>query len=184
MLNFFRWHQKSRFFLLGLLIHLGLYQALAEPAEDSAVIAALALNFARFTEWPSNALKTNDTTVKLCVLADNVMQQAFDEIDKKPVGNRALEVIKMTRIRNMEQCHLLYVNNLDRNTAIQMLASITKKPILTMGSGEEHFLKDGGMVALNIVDGKVQIQIHLNAVKQSGLQINSRVLKLATIIDP
>jgi hypothetical protein len=157
--------------------------AAADSAQDSTVIAALALNFARFTEWPASAINKSDATLQLCVLGDNVIQQAFDEVDKKQVGDRVLNVINMSRIKNVGQCHLLYVSALDRNTTIQLLAETSRQHTLTIGGDEKHFLEDGGMVALIIVEGKVNIQINLNAVKQAGLQISSRVLKLATIVN-
>ena len=158
--------------------------ATADEAQDSTVIAALSLNFARYTEWPANTLGEKTTPIRLCVIGDNVVQQAFAEVDKKPVGDRLISVINMSRLKNVAQCQLLYVSNLDRNTAIQLLADNKSQPILTISSDNEHFLEDGGMVALNIVEGKVQMQVNLNAVQKGGLKISSRVLKLATIVNP
>lgn len=156
--------------------------ASADSTESSAVNAALTLNFARFTEWPEQALSAKDTHVKLCVIGDNVTQQAFDEIDKKQVGVRTLEVLHLTRLKNVEQCQLLYISGSDRSTTIQLLSEIRNQHTLTIGE-DRHFLQDGGMVLLNLVEGKVNIEIQLSIVKQAGLQINSRVLKLATIVN-
>jgi hypothetical protein len=162
-----------------------LYQsAAADSAQDSSVKAALALNFARFTEWPTSALKKDDSTIQLCVIGDNVTQQAFVEIDRKQVGTRWLKVVHMPRIKNIEQCHLLYISALDRNTTIQLLLESNRLPILLIGEDEQHFLEDGGMVVLSLVEGKVSLQINLKVVKLAGLQISSRVLKLATIVNP
>jgi hypothetical protein len=171
--------------LLLLVISGGFYHAAtAESAEDSTVIAALALNLARFTEWPTSALKDSAAIIGLCVMGDNVTQQAFDDIDQKQVGNRALSVVHISRVKNVAQCQLLYIGALDRSTIIQLLAEINGQPILTISGDEQHFLEDGGMVTLKIVAGKVNMQINLNAVKQAGLNISSRVLKLATLVNP
>ncbi len=158
--------------------------AFADSAQDSTVIAALAVNLARFTEWPSESLKTSDTTIQLCTLGDNVIQQAFAEVDNKQVGTRSLKVINLSRLTSIENCHVLYISRLDRNTTAQLLAEVAKRPILTIGGDNRYFLKDGGMVALTIVGSNVSLQINLGAVKQAGLQISSRVLKLATIVNP
>jgi hypothetical protein len=171
--------------LLGMAMTGGfLYSATADEAQDSTVIAALSLNFARFTEWPASALGDKSNPIRLCVIGDNVIQQAFAEVDKKPVGDKLISVINMSRLKNVAQCQLLYVGGLDRNTEIQLLADNKSQPILTISSDNEHFLEDGGMVALNIVEGKVQMQINLNIVQKTGLKISSRVLKLATIVNP
>lgn len=157
--------------------------ALAETAQDSSVIAALVLNFARFTEWPAGAIKDDEPVIRLCVLGDNVTQDSFDDVDEKQVAGKVLKIIKMARVKNVEQCHLLYVSNLDRSTTIQLFSDTNKQHVLTLSGDDEHFLKDGGMVTLRIVEGKVNIQINLNAVKRAGLQISSRVLKLASIVN-
>lgn len=185
MLNFVIYRLKISSFLLVLGITLVFsHSAAADSAQDSTVMAALALNFARFTEWPASTLKESDPTLQLCVLGDNVVQQAFTEVDKKQVGDRVLLVINMSRITNFDRCHLLYVGSLDRSTTIQLLREINKQHILTIGAGDEDFLRDGGMVNLEIDEGKVNIQINLTAVQQAGLIISSIALKLATIVNP
>lgn len=157
--------------------------SIADSAQDSTVIAALALNFARFTEWPASILKPSDTSIQLCVLGDNVTQQAFSEIDHKPVGNRSLNIVSMSRIKNLGQCHMLYISGIDRSTSIQLLAEVSNQHILTLGE-DDDFIRDGGMIHISIPDGKVNILVNLNAVKHAELQISSRVLKLVTIVNP
>lgn len=176
------------YFLTPLLITVWLIIAccpvLAEVPENTTVTAALVLNFARFTEWPGSVFENGETHVRLCVLGDNVTQEAFSQIDNKQVGTRILSVIHLARIKNLEQCHILYVSALERGTAIQLLSELRRNPILTIGSEEKHFLEDGGMVLLKLVEGKMNIEINLKAVNNSGLKISSRVLQLATIVNP
>ncbi len=157
--------------------------AVADMLEEYTVKAALSLNFARFTEWPLAALQPNAATITLCTLGDNIVHEAFSGVEKKTVGNKVMRVINLTRIRDLEQCQLLFVSGLEQNKTIQLISEIRKLSILTIGE-ETEFLKSGGMVVLQIVDGKVNMQINLDAVKKAGLQINSRVLKLATIVTP
>ena len=63
----------------------------------------------------------------------------------------------------------------------KLLASISGKPKLTIG---EHFdfLALGGQVNLEMVEGKINIKVNLDAVKRSGITISSRVLALTTIV--
>lgn len=157
--------------------------AVADMLEEYTVKAALSLNFAKFTEWPSVALQSNPATITLCTLGDNVVHEAFSGVEKKAVGNKTITVINLTRIRDLGQCQLLFVSGLEKNKIIQLISEIRILPILTIGE-ETEFLKSGSMVVLQIVDGKVNMQINLDAVKKAGLQINSRVLKLATIVTP
>lgn len=156
---------------------------LADPAEDLTVITALTLNLARFTEWPTG-LMSNESEIRLCVIGDNVVQQAFEKIDTMPVGSKSIKSIHLMRLKNFTQCHLLFISGLDRSTVLQLLNEIKNQPILTVSDDDNHFLVDSGMVVFKVVEGKVNIEINLNAVKLVGLEISSRVLKLATIFNP
>lgn len=157
--------------------------ATTDPAEDLSVITALTLNLARFTEWPESVVG-NAPEIRLCVIGDNVVQQAFEKIDGMPVGSKKLQTVRLTRLKNFTQCQLLFINGLDRSTVLQLLNEIKNQPILTVSDEDIHFIADSGMVIFKIAEGKINIEINLNAVKQSGLEISSRVLKLATIVNP
>ncbi len=163
---------------------LGNYRSVfSDTLEEYTVKAALSLNFARFTEWPVNSFGSNQTAVTICMLGDNVVHEAFSGVESKKIGDKPITVVNLTRIRDMKQCQLLFVSRMEKNKAIQLMTEINMLPILTIGE-DDDFLKSGGMVILKIVDGRVSMQINLDAVKKAGLQINSRVLKLATIVSP
>ncbi|MBK8816927.1 MAG: DUF4154 domain-containing protein [Methylococcaceae bacterium] len=80
-------------FLIAYLVVLSVINsaAAADPAEEFTVITALTLNLARFTEWP-NSLMSNESEIRLCVIGDNVMQQAFDRLDSMPVGTKTYKI--------------------------------------------------------------------------------------------
>ncbi|MEQ1529036.1 MAG: YfiR family protein [Methylococcales bacterium] len=177
-------HRKKLLLALCLLSSsLLITSTLADSVQEYNVKAAITLNFARFTEWPESALKKDSPKITLCVLGDNVVQQAFTEIDNKQVGNRTLTVSYLSRLRNLEECHMLYVSGLDKNKTIQLLTEINNQHILSIGE-QEYFVDYGGIINLAMINGKINIQINIDAAKQAGLTISSRVLKLATIVKP
>ena len=153
----------------------------ADATQEYTVKAAIALNFARFTEWPVSILKAGNPTLTLCVMGDNITQEAFLQMDQKKVGDRTLSITYLSRLRNVDDCQLLYISGLDKNTTIQLLNELKHKPILTIGE-EHYFAEYNGMVNLITQDGKIDIQVNLDATKQAGLMISSRVLNLATIV--
>lgn len=155
----------------------------ASDLEEYTVKAALTLNFARFTEWPSAIINDSTKRINLCTLGDNVIQEAFSGLESKTVSNKSIIVVNLARIRDLGQCHLLFVSGLEKNKTIQLIQEISMFPVLTIGE-DDSFLKNGGMVILKIVDGRVNMKINLDAVTKTGLKINSRVLKLATIVSP
>ncbi|MFI3120938.1 MAG: YfiR family protein [Methylococcaceae bacterium] len=163
---------------LGLLFNTGL-PTLAQSLEEQTVLAALALNIVRFTTWPSDAPMKD--TIDFCVIGDNVIQQSFAGIDHKPVGTKTLHIINLSRLRNFEDCHVLYVSELKQNILLQVFAEIKKRPLLTVGESYD-FAAQGGMVGLENVDGKITLHVNLAAAHESNLNISARLLKLAKII--
>ncbi|MGZ8137322.1 MAG: YfiR family protein [Methylococcaceae bacterium] len=181
----------NKFFIKKSLLLLSLATAVSffdsTPAdnaqEEYTVKSLLSLNFARFTDWPEDIINAQSPSINLCVAGDDLIQQTFALIDKKQVGERFLSVIELTGSTDLPPCQLLYISVQDKNLTRKLLSECVTKHILTIGD-DDQFIKDGGMVYLQLVDGQIKLNINLNVVKQAGLTISSRVLKLATIINP
>lgn len=150
--------------------------------EEQTVLAALALNIVRFTTWPDEAQQRMKETIDFCVVGDNVVQQSFASIDHKAVGNKTLNMINLSRLSNFEQCHVLFVSELKQNILLQVFIEIKNRPLLTIGTGNE-FAELGGMVGLENVDNKITLHVNIAAVHEAKLNISSRLLSLAKIID-
>lgn len=166
--------------LLGLNLLVGTHLPLfAQSLEEQTVLSALALNIVRLTTWPTQTQMKD--TIALCVVGDNVVQQSFADIDHKTVGDKMLQVINLSRLRNFEQCHVLYVSNLKQAILLQLFVEIKKRPLLTIGESYD-FAAQGGMVGMENVNGKITLHVNLSVVRESNLNISSRLLKLAKII--
>ncbi|MGZ5008451.1 MAG: YfiR family protein [Methylobacter sp.] len=167
--------------LLGLSLLLNTHHlpAFAQSLEEQTVLAALTLNIVRFTTWPDDAEMKD--TIDLCVVGDNVVQQSFIGIEHKTVGDKTLHVVNLTRLRNFDQCHVLYISNLKQDILLQVFVEIKKLPLLTIGEGYD-FAVQGGMVGLENVDRKITLHINLPVARESNLNISARLLKLAKII--
>ena len=154
----------------------------SQTVEQQTVLAVLTFNIARFSQWPDSAFINKPLTLNLCVIGNNVVQQSFEKINNKVTNHKTVHVINLSRLRNLDQCHLLYISELKRNKLISLRTQLKELPVLTIGENME-FLQLGGMVGLLQVNGKIQLSINLAIIKQSGLLISSRLLKLAKIVD-
>jgi hypothetical protein len=165
-----------------LLFFSGISQVCSRSVEKQTVLAVLTLNIARFTSWPEHTFNNAETRLNLCVFGDNIVQQSFENIDGKTANNRTIHIINLSRLRNLNQCQVLYLSELNRSRLTPLLMELKSHPVLTIGENVE-FLRAGGMVGLEKVNGKMQLNINLPIVKQSNLVISSRLLKLANIVD-
>lgn len=178
-------HEKFRQGMLiaaVLWLYDGMMPAFADAVQEYTAKSVLALNLARYREWPPEAFKANSSAVNLCVLGDEVVQQAFILIDKKPVGSKMLSVHNLNRSKDLNQCQLLYISAETGKTA-QWLGESFKRHILTIGEADD-FLEQGGMVYLEMTDAKINLHVNVTATQKAGVRISSRVLKLATIFNP
>lgn len=165
-----------------LLLLSNINQGWSRSVEKQAILAVLTLNIARFTTWPERAFINSEGILNICIFGDNVVQQSFENIDNKVVNKKTIHIINLSRLRNLSQCQLLYLSELERNRLIPLLAEIESQPILTVGENMD-FIQAGGMVGLEQINGKIQFTINLPIIKQSDLVISSRLLKLANIVD-
>lgn len=155
----------------------------AESPDSPTLLAAIVLNLARYTDWPEHKLPINAKEIALCVLGNNVIQDAFSQIEQKQVGQRKLMVVHLPRVKNINACHLLFISELDRGTIIQLLTEAKSKTVMTINAEESHFLEDGGMVFLRQEDDKMNIEINLSTVNKEKINISSRLLQLARILN-
>jgi len=150
--------------------------------EKQEILAALTLNIARFTRWPEQIMNSPDSTLNLCIFGDNIVQESFTKINNKTINNNVLQIISISRLRNLKRCQILYLSELERNKLTPLLEELKEHPILTVGENLA-FIKAGGMIGLELVQGKIQLNINLPIVKQAKLTISSRLLNLAKIFD-
>lgn len=154
----------------------------ADAIQEYTAKSVLALNLARFTEWPAETFKDDAATLNLCFLGDDVVQQAFVLVDKKPVGDKILLVRSINQTKSLDKCQLLYIST-DAAIPPNLFDESYRRNLLTIGETDD-FLSRGGMVYLEMSTNKINIHINLAATKKAGVQISSRVLKLAIIFNP
>ncbi|NOQ76479.1 MAG: DUF4154 domain-containing protein [Methylococcaceae bacterium] len=154
----------------------------AQSLEKQTVLTMLTLNIARFTRWPEQVFINTESTLNLCVFGDNIIQQSFTTINNKTINNNTLHIVNISRLRNLKRCQILYLSDLERNRLTSLLEELKGQPILTIGENLA-FIKAGGMIGLELIQGKFQLNINLPIVKEAKLVISSRLLKLAKIFD-
>lgn len=152
----------------------------SEIYQEYAVRASLTANLAIFTTWPLNA-PDRDNHISLCLVGNQAIEEAFANLNGKKIGEKNLQVRYLSRFNALEECQILYISELDKNKLLLLLNEIQSLPILTIGE-DAYFTENGGMVSLQIIDGKVSITVNLKASKKANLAISARVLKLATVI--
>ncbi len=144
------------------------------------VKAALIYNFAKFVDWPADAVAGDALVVG--VLGQDPFGPALEALQRKTVKDRPIRVKRFATLDALERCHILFVSSSEKDNLLEILAAISGDSVLTV-SEMESFAEVGGIIRLVTRRAKVRFQINVAAGESSGLQISSQLLRLAEIVD-
>jgi len=170
-------------FLLIFILSCGVVRAsLADTGQEYVVKAAFVLNFAKFTQWPEESFASPDS-FSLCVIGGKSLEEGFQSIDGKKIGDRSLRVDFVSETDDFDRCNMLFVGeDIDRSLLLPIFASIKDKPVLTIGEMKD-FAKLGGSINFVKKKGKLRFEVNRDVSLKQKIKISSRLLKLAIIVN-
>lgn len=150
-------------------------QSVSEPEAKAAFL----LNFARFTQWPVEALLPGEP-LTICA-SDRAVADALEvTVRGREAGNRAVAARRIQIDGAYGDCDVLYVTRLDQRRAARLLESVLSAPVLTV-SDEAGFARWGGDIELFIENGRMGFLVNRKAAERVGIRLSSRLLGLARL---
>ena len=167
------------FFLLS-----GLYvSGQAPPSREYQLKAVFLFNFTQFVEWPPTAFTSPMDPFVIGILGDDPFGNYLEEtIAGEYVLGHPLVVHHYNSTKEISNCHILFISSQDIKRAKDMLAETNARNMLTV-SDMENFARLGGMIGFVNNENRIKLQIKPAAAKNAGLNISSKLLRLADIID-
>jgi hypothetical protein len=152
------------------------------PALEQQVKSAFVVNFVQFTDWPASAFEKADDPIIIGVLDPKTLGDALaTAIQSKTIRGRKLETRTVTA-DSVGGCHVLIVGNAEGAEVQRAVKSAEAGSILTIGDSE-RFTANGGIIRFFIEDRKVRFEINQAAAQRAQLQISSKLLKLAKVVN-
>jgi len=177
-----------------------------DAAKAAMVKSAYLLNFAKFTTWPDGTFSDKDSPFVICVWDSHSLEQSLEQvIEGKTLNGRAVVISRIaghttnttTTAKNVDshkgdilsedvlaklnQCHLLYIGKSESNHVDDLLKAVAHLKVLTI-SDIPHFAEQGGMIGLVLRKGKIVFDANLITIKQTGIKVSSKILRLANIV--
>ncbi|MDH4189491.1 MAG: YfiR family protein [Betaproteobacteria bacterium] len=156
--------------LLALLLGPGFAQT-AVPIEQ--LRAAFLYNFALFVYWPAPPTGEFD----LCLYGANPAI-ATETLAGKRVGGAALRVRRPANVSELRGCQVLYIDGRDRAALARAREAVATLPVLTVSEASE-FNDRPAMINLIVAQGRIAFDIDTEAAGRAGIQVSSRLLRLA-----
>lgn len=148
--------------------------AFAEPMPEYQLKSAFIYNFATFIDWPDKIGKS----LTLCVAAPQGAMKYFSLLEGKPVGNMKVAVRHLGEGDSAENCQILFVAESESDGFDDWLSEVGDEQVLTV-SESEKWLKKGVMIDLLLQDKRIVFDVNMDAARDVGVVINSKLLRLA-----
>lgn len=166
----------------------GAFVAAMAPAQVAAqhgeyeVKAAFLYNIARFVEWPQKVSpSSNATSFHMCVYGKNPFAGALEAIKGKEIGGKKIIIQHINPLDHAQSCQMLFISASEQNDLKHVISGLSDHPVLTIGD-TPGYARNGVIVNFYLEQNKVRFEINIQAAKQSGLKVSSKLLALAKII--
>jgi len=181
-------HKENRSAWRRALLSLALLVCPLVTGEDRAmseyqVKAAFLYNFTKFVSWPAAAFATTNAPFVLGIAGTDPFGKSLDEVVRNEmVENHPILVKRLRAGDDLGSCHMLFISSSEKEWVESMLAQLRRRPILIVGD-TAGFAARGVTVNLLLAQGSVKMEINHKAAEQAGLEISSKMLGLATIVE-
>jgi hypothetical protein len=131
------------------------------------------VGFVRYVHWPDeDAARAWTVCVAGLGANERDARYANERVRNKPFAWRAVE-----GAQELEGCHVLDLTRADKATTAALLAQSRGRPLLSVGRGAE-FCTAGGLICLHEPGDERAFEVNLSAIKESGLGVSARLLRL------
>lgn len=159
-------------------------QVQVQVSREYQLKAAFLYNFCQFVDWPDDAFSKSDDPIILGILGNNPFGTYLEETVKgEKIGTHPVEVRYYKNAEEVSECHLLFIAINDLQESSSVIAALKGKSILTI-SDQPGFLKHQGMIRFTNQENKIRFEINVEATKAAGLEVSSKLLRLADIYTP
>lgn len=158
-------------------------QAQKFSSREYNIKAIFLYNFTQFVEWPPNALGNVESPFVIGILGDDPFRTFIDQtVAGEKVKGHAIEIQRFNDVKDIKNCHILYISAKEATRLNEVLSAIPNKNVLTV-SDIPNFARTGGIIHFINLNNKIGLQINASAAKAAELNISSKLLRVAEIVD-
>lgn len=168
--------------ILMLVLLAGTAVAQVPASREKQVQAVFLFNFAQFVEWPATAFSAADSPLIIGILGEDPYGLLLDEVVKgERINDRPLEVRRYRRPEEVGECHILFVSRSEQGRLERLVSDLKGRSILTV-SDSEGSAQRGVMIRYVTERGRIRLRINLDAARDAGLILSSKLLRAAEIV--
>jgi hypothetical protein len=156
--------------------------ATAQTATEDQIKAAYLFNFAKFVEWPAEALPDAASVMNFCSLGRSAtVDQMESGLGGKSVNGHLIKVHRLGKVDEIKDCQVVFVSTAIGREQQHWLQAAKGRAVLMVGEAP-GFARSGGMIGFITENGRVLFEINTGSAEESHLKISSKLLALARIV--
>jgi YfiR/HmsC-like len=156
----------------------------AAGSSEYLVKAGFIYNFAKLVEWPAATFTNPGQAIVVGVLGSDSFAATLEHVvDGKKVDVRPFTVKRLKSAKDSKECgcQMLFIASAESAHAEEIIQLLKGTSVLTIAE-TPGFSKQGGIINFVLEDSKVRFEVNVDAAKHAGLNISSRLLSLAKIV--
>ena len=143
------------------------------------VKAAFLSNFAQFAKWPASVFSDAGAPFAIGILGEDPFGGALEKIVKEQaVAGRKITIRRGRNAGDVRNCQLVFIAKSERARIAEHIAGLQGAHILIVGETEQ-FTRQSGAIGFTMEGDKVRFEISAGNAQRAGVELSSRLLKLA-----
>jgi hypothetical protein len=165
-------------------------QALAFEDKSAEYIlkAGFLYNFTQFIEWPEETASLSDTLYapfdfSICVIGRDPFGNLLEVLAKNLKNEgRPMNVLRLGLKDPWYDCHILFVPKEENSLMEKILKKVANSPVLVISEAPSQGERKPAINFL-IKNDTIQFTLNKEAIKRSGLRVDSELLDIALEVD-
>ncbi len=154
----------------------------AGQVEEPVLKVAYLYNFSKYVQWPQNGPHASpQDAFDICVIRGERLRAPLKQLETRSVNGRPIVTHMLSELPGDQICEMVYFAGGTRSEIAADLLLLAGQPVLTIAD-LTGFAVQGGMIELTRKNDRIRFRINVDKVREAGLHISSRLLKLATIV--
>ena len=147
----------------------------AEELPEYRLKALFVYNFALYTEWPEEV----GTTLGLCVYGPDPFGSEIDVLRGKGVGSRNISIQRKQLGEPLDSCQIVFITREALHAIPRVLEQLRGSPALLIADSPDATSR-GVALNISVSFGKLTFEANLTAARAAGVDLSSKLLRLAT----
>ena len=175
-------HTSLRYIALVLCCVVASMQAFSQstPSRAYQIKAGFLYNFLEFVEWPPASFEDDSAPFVIGIVGKDPFGDYLDKlVAGEKMNGHPIVVRRYNGTSDIKPAHLVFINSPEEEKILKALIS---KSTLTISDALD-FAQTGGMIQFYTENNKIRLKINPSAAKAANLNISSKLLRLADIVE-